>query len=161
MPRNALVTGATGGLGMETARQMGSQEDLGYTHVILSGRSQAKADAAVRLVAETVPTRGEGFFSGVALDLNSPESVQAAVADLAGRGQLLHALVFNAGYVPSERVLTDEDIEYSMAATVIGHHRLLAGLLQANVLAPDCRIVFSGSEVRPTTTIVRAFMHFN
>lgn len=145
MPRNALVTGATGGLGFETARQLALQRnELGYTHVILSGRSQAKADAAAQRVAEEGPS--PDFFSGVAIDLGSAESVAAAVEDLSSRNIQLHSLILNAGLVPDKRFHTSDGIEFSMAASVIGHHRLIAGLLHANVLAPDCRIVLAGSE---------------
>jgi NAD(P)-dependent dehydrogenase (short-subunit alcohol dehydrogenase family) len=135
----ALVTGATSGIGFEAAAQLA---DAGYATVIITGRSQERAQAAATALAERT---GRDVFEAVALDLGDADSTQAAAAALAGR--TLHALVLNAGIVSgSERKFTSDGIELTFASSVIGHHRLTAALLAAGTLAPDAHIVIAGSE---------------
>jgi len=136
----ALVTGATSGLGYSAAKQLIQD---GWSHVIVTGRSQPRVDEAVnRLKAET----GTQNFTGIALDLNSSASVKKAVAELVGRGVPIDFLILNAGLMPGkERVVTSENIELSQAP-LIGHHQLTMGLLKAGLLAADARIVIAGAE---------------
>ena len=136
----ALVTGTTSGLGYSAARQLGQD---GWSHVIVTGRSQTGVDEAVdRLKTET----GTQNLSGVALDLNSFASVKKAIAALVERGMPIDLLILNAGMMPGkERVVTSENIEASQAP-LIGHHQLTMGLLGAGLLGPDARIIIAGAE---------------
>jgi NAD(P)-dependent dehydrogenase (short-subunit alcohol dehydrogenase family) len=136
----ALVTGTTSGLGYSAAKQLVQD---GWSHVIVTGRSQTGVDEAVnRLKAET----GTQNFTGIALDLNSSASVKKAVAELVKRGVPIDFLILNAGLMPGkERVVTSENIESSQAP-LIGHHLLTMGLLKAGLLAADARIVIAGAE---------------
>ena len=133
----ALVTGATSGLGYAAARALAGE---GWREIIVTGRSLARAqETAAQLAAETkMPV-----FTPLELELNAPASVQAA---LAKRGRPVDFLLLNAGMVPGkERVLTAAGVEASQAP-LIGHHQLTAGLLRANLLSPNARIVIAGSE---------------
>lgn len=136
----ALVTGTTSGLGYSAAKQLVQE---GWSHVIVTGRSQPGVDEAVnRLRAET----GRHNFTGIALDLNSSASVKKAVSEVVKRGVPVDFLLLNAGLMPGkERVVTSENIEASQAP-LIGHHQLTMGLLGAGLLAPGARIVISGAE---------------
>src|SRR5271169_674078 len=136
----ALVTGTTSGLGYSAAKQLVQD---GWSHVIVTGRSQPGVDEAVnRLKAET----GMHNFTGIALDLNSSASVKKALAALVKRGAPIDFLLLNAGLMPGKkRVVTSENIESSQAP-LIGHHQLTMGLLEAGLLAPDARIVIAGAE---------------
>ena len=136
----ALVTGATSGLGQAAARLLAEE---GWREIIVTGRSLAGAQkAAAQLAAE----RERVKFTPLALDLDSPSSVQAAVAELVQRGQPIDFLLLNAGLVPfKKRALTSEGIESSQAP-LIGHHRLTVGLLNANLLSSNARIVIAGAE---------------
>jgi NAD(P)-dependent dehydrogenase (short-subunit alcohol dehydrogenase family) len=135
-----LVTGTTSGLGYAAARLL--SED-GWNEVTITGRSFARIhETAVRLATETK----RDVFSPLELDLNKPSSVDSALADLAERGRTFDLLVLNAGMVPGkERVLTAEGVEVAQAP-LIGHHRLVIGLLRANLLSPNARIVIAGAE---------------
>ena len=76
----ALVTGTTSGLGYSAAKQLVQD---GWSHVIVTGRSQARMDEAVnRLKTDT----GTQNFTGITLDLNSFASVKKALAALIKRG---------------------------------------------------------------------------
>ena len=133
----ALVTGATSGLGYAAARLLAAK---GYREVMVTGRSLARVqETATQLAAET-KTR---IFTPLELDLNAPASVQAALASLVKRERPIDFLLLNAGMVPGKaRVLTAAGVEASQAP-LIGHHQLTVGLLNANLLSPNARIVLS------------------
>jgi NAD(P)-dependent dehydrogenase (short-subunit alcohol dehydrogenase family) len=136
----ALVTGATSGLGHAAARLLAGE---GWHEIIVTGRSLAGAQqAAAQLAAENNPQ----VFTPLELDLDTPSSVQSAVADLVKRGQPIEFLLLNAGMVPGKkRVITAAGIEEAQAP-LIGHHQLTIGLLRANLLSPSARIVIAGAE---------------
>ena len=136
----ALVTGTTSGLGYAAASMLATK---GYGQVIVTGRSLAGVQkTAAQLAAETK----KQVFTPLELDLDSPSSVQSAVAELVKRGQPIDFLLLNAGLVPyKKRVLTAAGIEASQAP-LIGHHQLTVGLLRANLLSPNARIVIAGAE---------------
>ena len=136
----ALVTGTTSGLGYAAARMLASK---GYRQIIVTGRSLARVqETAAQLAGETK----KKVFTPLELDLDSPSSVQSALAELVKRGQPIDFLLLNAGLVPfKKRVLTASGIEASQAP-LIGHHQLTVGLLSANLLSPNARIVIAGAE---------------
>jgi NAD(P)-dependent dehydrogenase (short-subunit alcohol dehydrogenase family) len=136
----ALVTGATSGLGLAAARILAGE---GWREIIVTGRSLARAqEAAGQLSAETK----RPVFTPLELDLNTPASVQSALAELVKRGRPVDFLLLNAGMVPGKkRVLTAAGVEASQAP-LIGHHQLTVGLLCANLLSPNARIVIAGAE---------------
>ena len=136
----ALVTGTTSGLGYAAAGLLAAK---GYKQVIVTGRRLAQVQqTAAQLAAETK----KKIFTPLELDLDSPSSVQSALAELVKRGQPIDFLLLNAGLVPfKKRALTAEGIEASQAP-LIGHHQLAVGLLRANLLSPNARIVIAGAE---------------
>jgi NAD(P)-dependent dehydrogenase (short-subunit alcohol dehydrogenase family) len=137
----ALVTGATSGLGFETAAQLAEQ---GWTQVIITGRTPERAAlAGQELVART----GRDVFVPIAVDLNRTDDVMRAAGVLADRGGQISVLILNAGMVSgSKLVKTDEDVEITFASSLIGHHQLTVQLLADGLLADDARIVIAGSE---------------
>jgi NAD(P)-dependent dehydrogenase (short-subunit alcohol dehydrogenase family) len=135
-----LVTGATSGLGYAAARLLA---DGGWQEVIVTGRSLDKTkETAAQLAAETK----KRVFTPLELDLNTAASAQSAVAELVKRGRPVDFLLLNAGLVPfKQREITAAGVEASQAP-LIGHHELTVGLLNANLLSPDARIVIAGAE---------------
>jgi NAD(P)-dependent dehydrogenase (short-subunit alcohol dehydrogenase family) len=136
----ALVTGATSGLGYAAARSLAEE---GWGEIIITGRSLARAkEAAAQLAAETK----RQVFTPLELELDTPASVQSALAELVKRGRAVDFLLLNAGLVPTKkRVITAAGVEASQAP-LIGHHQLTVGLLRANLLSPNARIVIAGAE---------------
>src|SRR5579871_83443 len=136
----ALVTGTTSGLGYAAARMLAAE---GCRQVIVTGRSLGRVhETAAELAAETKTQ----VFTPLELDLDAPTSVQSALAELVRRGQPIDFLLLNAGMVPGKkRVITAAGIEASQAP-LIGHHQLTMGLLRANLLSPNARIVIAGAE---------------
>ena len=136
----ALVTGTTSGLGYAAASMLAIK---GYRQVIITGRSLARVqETAAQLAAETK----KQVFTPLELDLDTPSSVQSALAELVKLGKPIDFLLLNAGLVPfKKRALTAAGVEASQAP-LIGHHQLTVGLLRANLLSPNARIVIAGAE---------------
>lgn len=136
----ALVTGATSGLGHAAARALAQE---GWAEIVITGRGAAQIrETAAQLAAETKMQ----VFTPLELDLDKPLSVQSALAALVKQGRPIDFLLLNAGLVPAKaRVLTATGVEASQAP-LIGHHHLTVGLLRANLLSPNARIVIAGAE---------------
>ncbi|MES2020441.1 MAG: SDR family NAD(P)-dependent oxidoreductase [Pseudomonadota bacterium] len=136
----ALITGATSGLGQAAARSLAAGD---WREIIITGRTAAQiGETAAQLAAET----NKKVFTPLELDLDKPASIKSALAELIKRGRPVDFLLLNAGMVPGkERVLTAAGIEASQAP-LIGHHQLTVGLLRANLLSPDARIVIASAE---------------
>ncbi len=139
--KTAIVTGATSGLGLEAAAQLGQAD---YARVTITGRSEERAEAArAQLVART----GRDVFETLVLDLNKPQSVSAAAEELVRRGQKFDFLLLNAGMVSGgELVKTAEGIEVTSASSLIGHHQLTMQMIEDDLLFDHAHIVIAGSE---------------
>ena len=139
--KTAMVTGATSGLGHEAAAQMA---EIGYGRILVSGRNQSKAEAAsLALAART----GRSVFVPVALDNDRLSTVSAVVDKLTSDGEKIDTLILNAGIAPPKRLRINEDgLETVQASSLIGHHRLVAGLIDGSVLVEGGSIVIAGSE---------------
>jgi NAD(P)-dependent dehydrogenase (short-subunit alcohol dehydrogenase family) len=109
-----LITGATRGLGRETARRLAS---AGHT-VFLGARDPDRgAAAAAELGAHSVT-----------LDVTDQESVDAAVALLRSEMGSLDVLINNAGIAGEQRPPADasiEDLQRVFATNVVGATRVL------------------------------------
>lgn len=127
----AVVTGATGGIGIETARALGSAG----ARVIVTGRSAGKCEAALSALAAEVP---EATFDSVELELSSLESVRAAAAQIESRFDRLDLLVNNAGIMAVPFGRTADGHELQFGTNHLGHFlftSLLTPLLLASVPA--------------------------
>jgi NAD(P)-dependent dehydrogenase (short-subunit alcohol dehydrogenase family) len=132
--KQAIVTGASTGLGLETARALASAG----ARVVLAGRDPARIAAAAEQVRERVP--GADLETG-ALDLASLASVREFADWYAGSHDRLHLLINNAGvmYTPFER--TADGFEMQFGTNHLGHF-LLTCLLVPQLLAdPPARVV--------------------
>jgi NAD(P)-dependent dehydrogenase (short-subunit alcohol dehydrogenase family) len=132
--KTALVTGATTGLGLETARALAS---VGAT-VVLGARTEEKAEAAKATILEQVPGAA---LEHVLVDLTSLASVREAAANLLARHDRLDVLVNNAGvmFTPFER--TADGFELQFGTNHLGHFLLTALLMPAITKAAPSRIV--------------------
>jgi NAD(P)-dependent dehydrogenase (short-subunit alcohol dehydrogenase family) len=122
--RHVLVTGASGGLGLATARGMAR---LGAV-VHLTGRDAGRlADARASLLAERPRSEVRTHVADVSDLAGTAEFARALVADV----PRLHAVVHNAGVLPARRTTTSEGHELALATHVLGPHVLTYGLRAA------------------------------
>jgi NAD(P)-dependent dehydrogenase (short-subunit alcohol dehydrogenase family) len=131
----AVVTGATGGLGYETA--------LGLAHagaeVVLAGRNQDKGRAAIGNIKRAVPTAKVRFEM---VDLASLASVQAFAGTMLAQQKPLHLLINNAGVMafPTRR-LTADGFEMQFGTNHLSHFALTSLLLPLLRRAESARVV--------------------
>ncbi|HEX4395698.1 MAG TPA: SDR family NAD(P)-dependent oxidoreductase [Mycobacterium sp.] len=132
--RRAVVTGASSGIGTETARALAS---IG-AHVTLTVRNLEAANKVADQISEALPDGG-GTVNVAALDLADPASVAAFVRAWTGP---LHILVNNAGVMALPQLArTTSGYEMQFATNHLGHFALATGL-------PRRACVFDGVRVR-------------
>ncbi|MFG1843057.1 oxidoreductase [Micromonospora sp. NPDC049175] len=130
----ALVTGATSGIGLETAIALSAQG----AHVVIGARTAARGASALR----ALPGRG----SVLALELASLHAVRQAASDLHERFERLDILINNAGlwWQPAQR--TTDGFESQMGVNHLGHFALTGLLLDLLERSPAGRIVTVSSK---------------
>ena len=126
-----VVTGATSGLGLATARGVLA---LG-ARLIMVARNGEKA-AGVR--GDLIAARPTSEIDVVLADLADLDDVRRAADELAALGPL-HAIVHNAGVMPPQRSESPQGHELSMAVHLLGPV-LLTDLLRP-ALADGARVV--------------------
>jgi NAD(P)-dependent dehydrogenase (short-subunit alcohol dehydrogenase family) len=132
--KTALVTGATDGIGRETARQLGA---LGW-RVIVHGRSETKARTAAGALAHDTP---KGTYEPAWGDLSRMQQVVAVAKQVIALTPSLDALVNNAGVSVGERIVTEDGFELTMAVNHFAHYLLTRHLLAAVCSVPGGRVV--------------------
>ena len=135
--RRYLVTGANRGLGFFTAARLAAAG----AHVVLSGRSRERLDAATAAILDVRPAAS---VEALVIDQSSLASVDAGAERLL-EGAPLDGIVANAGMVhtPEQRQESVDGNELVLATNVLGHFALLARLVPH--LVPGARIVWLGS----------------
>jgi NAD(P)-dependent dehydrogenase (short-subunit alcohol dehydrogenase family) len=133
--RTALVTGASGGLGLETASVLATR---GAT-VVLACRDMGKAGrAADRIRAGTA----RADVRAVHLDLASLASVRAAAEEIRSSCAGLDLLINNAAVMAvPHRHRTDDGFELTFATNHLGHFAFTGLVLDRLLATPGSRIV--------------------
>jgi NAD(P)-dependent dehydrogenase (short-subunit alcohol dehydrogenase family) len=132
--RTAVVTGANGGLGLETARALAAAG----AHVVMAARNRAKAEAAVADILGGAP---DAALEIVELDLASLKSVRAAAERILAGHERVEILVNNAGVMGIPERRTEDGFELQFGVDHLGHWALTARLLPALLRADAARIV--------------------
>jgi NAD(P)-dependent dehydrogenase (short-subunit alcohol dehydrogenase family) len=141
----AIVTGAASGIGVETARALGSAG----ARVTLAVRDTAAGER----VAADIPGA-----SVASLDLTDRASIDAFVARWT---EPLHLLVNNAGVMAlPERQLSPEGWELQFATNHMGHFRLAVGLHEALAADGRARIVSVSSSAHLQSPVIFDDLHF-
>ncbi|WP_370961959.1 SDR family NAD(P)-dependent oxidoreductase [Amycolatopsis sp. cg9] len=140
--RRAVVTGASSGLGVETARALVPTG----AEVTLAVRD---AEAGRRAAEDIAATTGRPAPHVAPLDLADPASVAAFTAAWTGP---LHVLVANAGVMAAPEQYTPQGRELQFATNHLGHFALATGLHPALAADGAARIVVvssSGHQLSP------------
>lgn len=132
--KSALVTGATAGIGYETARQLLAQG----LQVLIHGRRAVSAQAAVKSLMAEAP---HGMAIPVWADLASMSEVAGLAAQVLKQTSVLDVLINNAGVYATRRELSVDGFELTMAVNHFAPYLLTRLLLPAVHVAPAGRIV--------------------
>ena len=126
-----LITGATSGIGLVTARELARQG----ARVLLVGRNPHKcADTVEQIRAGTGNRQVEALLA----DLSSQEQIRALARQLQERSPRLDVLINNAGGLWLKRELTVDGLEMTFAVNHLAYFlltHLLLDTLQASVPA--------------------------
>ena len=128
----AIVTGATGGIGYETALGLASRRAT----TILAGRNREKGALALSRIQRAIPTAEVRFEL---LDLSSLASVtQFAATVSAAQGGVIDILINNAGVMGlPKRQLTQDGFEQQIGVNYLAHFAMTSHLRQALCAAPE------------------------
>src|SRR5258708_38661665 len=132
--KTVVITGASAGIGYETARALLSA----HAEVIIAGRSQAKGEQAVWALQTAYPGSQVHFLP---LDLGSLASVRQTVEHFFAHWNKLDVLINNAGIMATPQGYTPDGFEQQFATNFLGHFLLAQLLLPALRRAAPARVV--------------------
>lgn len=133
-----LVTGASSGIGRETARILMAHG----ANVVGMVRNPARAAAAMAAADGTPPQSGS--LSWMALDLTSLQSVRAGARELLANDHPFDTVIANAGVMATPQETTIDGFEHQFAANYLGHFALVHQI--APLLADGGRVLTLSSQ---------------
>ena len=129
-----LITGATDGIGRETARQL---LEKGF-RVLVHGRTLDKANGTVAELLRAYPA---GQAEVIYADLAKMGEVLALAEQVRQQTEVLDVLINNAGVYEHERHLTEDGFELTMAVNHFAPFLLTHALLPLLTAAPAGRVI--------------------
>ncbi|KAJ9549792.1 hypothetical protein OSB04_022335 [Centaurea solstitialis] len=164
----AIITGATSGIGAETARVLAKR---GARLVIPARNLKAAEETKARITLEFPETE----IIVMRLDLSSLKSVKSFVSDFEALNLPLNLLINNAGKFAYDHGISEDGIEMTFATNYLGHFLLTKLLLKkmietAKTTGIQGRIVnvssgihtwFSGDLIRSLGQITRDKSHYD
>jgi NAD(P)-dependent dehydrogenase (short-subunit alcohol dehydrogenase family) len=139
--RTAVVTGANGGLGLQTSLALAGAG----AHVVLAARDPSKTNAAVARIVERYPAAS---LEVVDLDLGDLSVVKAAAEKVLAGHEQVDLLVNNAGVMAMPQRETTDGFEMQFGINHLGHWAFTAHLLPGLLAAPAARVVTVTSTAR-------------
>jgi NAD(P)-dependent dehydrogenase (short-subunit alcohol dehydrogenase family) len=127
--KRILVTGASAGIGVETARSLAAHG----AHVVGAARDLDKARRATDEVRKDAAAGG-GSFELIELDLASLKTVRASADGLLAKGEPFDVIIANAGVMATPFSLTMDGFETQFGTNHLGHFvfvNRIASLLRA------------------------------
>ncbi|KAI5652822.1 hypothetical protein M9H77_30009 [Catharanthus roseus] len=117
----AIITGASSGIGTETARVLA----LRGVHVVMGVRDLSAGNEVKKAINKEIPA---AKVDAMELDLSSMASVKQFASQFKSSGRPLNILVNNAGVMANPFGLSKDNIELQFATNHLGHF-LLTNLL--------------------------------
>jgi NAD(P)-dependent dehydrogenase (short-subunit alcohol dehydrogenase family) len=156
--KNALVTGANTGLGMETARVLA----LRGARVTMACRNMAKAEQARRSILDSSGgSIGDDQLDLLELDLNSLVRTRESAQTFSSWNRPLHLLVNNAGImIPMER-RTEDGFEAHLGINHLAHFLFTNLIIDSLLAAQHARVVVVASSAMGMATLTPALEDIN
>lgn len=147
--RTVLVTGATAGIGYETARQLAERGAI----VLLHGRTAEEARAAADSLIATAGIDADRLRA-FAADFTRLDEVETFAHKVSAEHPHLDALVNNAGIAAPERhTVTADGNEIAFQVNFLAHYLLTCLLESALTSEPGGRVVNVSSSLHRTASI--------
>ncbi|CAN5589434.1 SDR family oxidoreductase [soil metagenome] len=134
-----LITGATGGIGRETALALARKG----AEVVLVARSRERGEATREEIAREA---GNAGISLLLADLASQAQIRHLAEEFRRRHDRLHVLINNAGTFTWRRRLTDDGLETQFAVNHLAPFLLTNLLLELLISSSPARIITVASE---------------
>jgi len=131
--RTILVTGATDGIGLETAKRL---QAAGH-RVLLHGRNAERLERARQLLAEA--GKADGSVEGFLADLSRLPEVAALAQAVAAGHERLDGLINNAGVLKTPQPVTPDGLDVRFVVNTLAPWLLTRRLLP--LLRPAGRVV--------------------
>ncbi|MEO0476463.1 MAG: SDR family NAD(P)-dependent oxidoreductase [Planctomycetota bacterium] len=132
MPKTILLTGATDGIGLATAKMLAP---LGH-HLLLHGRSVTKLEQTQEQISAL---RGAGNVETYAADLSDIKQVDTLAQAVANKHSSLDVLINNAGVFMATTTVTPEGLDIRFAVNTIAPYRLTTRL--SSLMGPGGRVI--------------------
>jgi NAD(P)-dependent dehydrogenase (short-subunit alcohol dehydrogenase family) len=136
--RVALVTGASAGLGVETARALAAHG----AHVVMAARDSAKLSNAIDAIRAKHPSAS---LEAGSVDLASLASVRAFTEAVRAKHDRIHMLIANAGVMATPLAHTADGFELQFGTNHLGHFALVNRLVPLLLRAAPSRVVIVSS----------------
>lgn len=137
MSGNVLITGASGGIGLEMTQALAGRADK----VVVTGRSPDKLQTAV----SGVNKHAGGNVEAAPLDLGNLDSVRAFANRLPDTLPRIDLLILNAGLYTRRLHRLDNGFEAMIGVMHLGHFLLTNLLLEQLLVAQAPRVVVTSS----------------
>lgn len=134
-----IITGATAGIGLETAARLGA---LG-PKLILVGRDRQKGEAALKTLRQRVPRLSAEIYYA---DLSRREEIVRLASELLRALPRIDVLLNNAGALFTQRETTVDGLERTFALNHMGYFILTHLLRERLIASAPARIVNVASE---------------
>ena len=137
--KRCLITGATAGIGLVTARELARRG----ARVVLVGRN---AEKCARIAAAIKEQTGSAHVTYLVGDLSAQKEVRRVAQEYREQYRRLDVLVNNAGAVYFDRQVSADGIEMTFALNHLGYFLLTTLLLDLIVASAPARVINVSSE---------------
>lgn len=143
-PKLILITGATDGIGLETATELTS---MGH-HVIIHGRNEQKLQHTEKYISQKA---GNDISGKYAADLGKLKEVQKMAGKILDDYKSIDVLINNAGVFQKQLELTEDGLEKTFAINHLSHFLLTNKLLPLIRQSTQGRIVIVSSKIHASS----------
>jgi NAD(P)-dependent dehydrogenase (short-subunit alcohol dehydrogenase family) len=134
----AIITGATSGIGRETARLFASRG----ANLLFINRNEAKSDE----LCNSLQNEFGGNYDYILADFSKLSDIRAAAKKLVNLGRNIDVLIHNAGLYTTKRTLTTDNLEVVFQTNYLSTFIINYALRDKFISQQGGRILFINSE---------------